>query len=51
LPGVDSASVQESGQPAGSVAGVSQMHEVATGAMLSLGSGHYVLTGQIKQPM
>lgn len=51
LPGVDSASVQESGQPAGSMAGVSQMHEVATGAMLTLGSGHYVLTGQIKQPI
>lgn len=47
MPKVDAASVQEQGRSAASVAGISGLHTVATGAMLSLGSGHYVLTGKI----
>jgi alpha-L-rhamnosidase len=48
LPEVDAPSVQDSGRPAASVTGITQLHPGALGAELSLGSGHYVLTGKLK---
>lgn len=50
MPKVIASSVQDHGQPAASATGISQLHAVAVGAMLSLGSGHYVLTGKVDAP-
>jgi alpha-L-rhamnosidase len=47
MPRVDAATVQEGGKPAMTATGVSGLHPVATGASFSLGSGHYVLSGQL----
>jgi alpha-L-rhamnosidase len=47
MPRVDAATVQEGGKPAMTAAGVSGLHAVATGASFSLGSGHYILSGQL----
>jgi alpha-L-rhamnosidase len=48
MPGVDVASVQEAGRPAASAQGVSRLRPGDAGALLSLGSGHYVLTGEMR---
>ena len=45
MPKVVASSVQDHGQSAASAAGISQLRSVAAGAKFSLGSGHYVLTG------
>jgi alpha-L-rhamnosidase len=47
MPKVDASTVQEGDKPAAGATGVSGLHAVAAGASLSLGSGHYALSGRL----
>jgi alpha-L-rhamnosidase len=49
MPRVVASSVQDHGRSAGSAAGISHLRAVTAGAMLSLGSGNYVLTGTVSE--